>query len=445
MTKKKNIIILCLTAFVFILLVVFAVRIMGFGDDLNQDLQYTYTKSLGQFTEYIAQSVIALDKSQYCTTVAGHLSVAMQIMQAGTGAKVAMSYLPFSDNNSTSIESHISVASDFALYITEKTGRGEELSEDDRANYNILYEGMSQILDEFVEIRAQVESGNLSIGQTGSILSKSLNLPTPPVFDENLSDFTEQITEMASIIYNGPFSNHVENQESYFLKGKAEISESEALSKASKFLEEDVNSLQVISISEGNIPSFEIASKDGVIRITKVGGEVLYYKKSHETSQSTMSYEKALEQAKVILQKNGYTDVVETYYVINDNTCTINFASVYENVTMYPDLIKVTVELNEGKMVEFSANGYIMNHKDRTDTLPMLSEAQAAESISELLDIQKIYVAVISTGGGEEALCYEFLCLNENSEEVLVYINGENGLEEDIFLINRTEQGVLVK
>ena len=51
-------------------------------------------------------------------------------------------------------------------------------------------------------------------------------------------------------------------------------------------------------------------------------------------------------------------------------------------------------------------------------------------------------LAVIPTEWESEVLCYEFKGKNEN-QEFLVYINAENGKEEDILIITNTPNGTL--
>ncbi len=445
MNRRRNVIIVAVLGIVFMLFIFLGFRAFEAGNAYNQDLQYTYTKSLGQFTEYLSKTVNALDKSKYCQTVSGHLSIAMQIMESGTGAKVAMSYLPFSENSSETVETHISTAYDFALYMSEKTGRNEEVTQEDRDNYQILYEGMLAIFEEFSEIRSEIELGNYSLGKTGSILSKTLNLPQSPQFDSGLADFSQQITDMAVIEYDGQFSEHIENRVPLYLEGKEEVTQEEALELAAKFLGVEVDSLSYNGMSEGSITAYEIVGDNSTIRITKQGGEALYYKKYNETTTANHSYETALEKAKETLKEAGYEDIAETHYVINDNICTINFASVQEDVIMYPDLITISVELDKGEMVEFFSEGYLMNHKEREDLVPALDENTASQSVSKDLKIENIDVAIIPSSGKNEVLCYEFICLDEDDRAILVYINGENGLEENIFIVNRTEFGSIVE
>ena len=42
-------------------------------------------------------------------------------------------------------------------------------------------------------------------------------------------------------------------------------------------------------------------------------------------------------------------------------------------------------------------------------------------------------------------LTYEYLCQAENGEEVLVYLNADTGMEEQILILLRSDNGVLTR
>ena len=42
-----------------------------------------------------------------------------------------------------------------------------------------------------------------------------------------------------------------------------------------------------------------------------------------------------------------------------------------------------------------------------------------------------------------ETLCWEFSCEGEDDDQVLVYINAENGMEEEILILLEDETAVL--
>ena len=44
----------------------------------------------------------------------------------------------------------------------------------------------------------------------------------------------------------------------------------------------------------------------------------------------------------------------------------INFAYEKDHTTYYPDLIKVSVSLENGEIISFHQRGYLANHRERT-------------------------------------------------------------------------------
>ncbi|MBQ1991495.1 MAG: germination protein YpeB, partial [Clostridia bacterium] len=69
---------------------------------------------------------------------------------------------------------------------------------------------------------------------------------------------------------------------------------------------------------------------------------------------------------------------------------------------------------------------------------------QALKSVSRELSVVSSKKALIPLANGKEVHCYEFTCTGKDDENVLVYINGETGLEEQIFILLQSDGGYLV-
>lgn len=445
MTKKARTILIAVLALAALIIGLFIYRCVSVGESYRLQLEHGYSRSLGDLTEYLRDMENALQKARYVATPTGQSSVAATLRQAGGGAKAAVSSLPFSNDNGAQIEKSISVIEDFALYIGRKSAEGEALSKEDYDAFKTLSKHVKTIGDAFEDIRKKAADGILSLGETQRFLSRAMNLPSLPGFDEGLSDVSKDLSSLPTMLYDGPFSDHVEKRESVYLKDKKEIGEQEAIKKAAEFLKAEESELKIKYETQGALAAYEIEGPDHVIRITKKGGEPVFYKKDLDVQDAKLTYEEALERALKILEESGYKNMKESYYVINDNTCTINFAASDSDVVFYPDLIKVTIELNEGGMVEFNATGYLMNHKERQNLIPQIAEDTAADSLSENLEIKKIATAIVPSPGGAERLCYEFTCkATDENLDIIVYINGSTGLEESIFIITKSDGGQLV-
>lgn len=83
----------------------------------------------------------------------------------------------------------------------------------------------------------------------------------------------------------------------------------------------------------------------------------------------------------------GYSNMESTYYAINNNICTINFAYKTENTTYYADLIKVGVSMDNGKIVSLEAQGYLTNHIKRKGFDCKLTKSEAQSKLSKILKL----------------------------------------------------------
>ena len=132
----------------------------------------------------------------------------------------------------------------------------------------------------------------------------------------------------------------------------------------------------------------------------------------------------------------------ETYYLKQEGIMTINYAYVQNDVVMYPDLIKVKVALDNGDILGVETTGYLNNHTERNLSNVKISIDEAKKTLNNRLNIESQGMAVIPTEWQSEILCYEFKGKVQDTE-FLVYINAENGREEDILVIKDTPNGIL--
>ena len=134
--------------------------------------------------------------------------------------------------------------------------------------------------------------------------------------------------------------------------------------------------------------------------------------------------------------------MASSYFEKINNIATINFAYVQDNVKCYSDLVKVRVSLDNGEIMGFESKGYLMSHSERTLNAPTLSEEEARASISSNLEVTMTGLALIPKDSLEEVLCYEFKG-NHNGKNFIIYINADNGREENILLLIESEDGIL--
>ncbi len=421
---------------------VFITRLLDIGDNYLNHLEISYRGALGQLGDNLEKTSLTLKKIKYSSGNNLQNKATDTIISCCSAAKSSAATLPFSENNSDKIESLLSVCEDYARFIGNKIAKDESPTEEELDNFNTLSLYIDKLKEECGNIRNNLGSSmdGKSISTVLSVFNRDLALPEGDKFDAALKKFSEESENFQGFIYDGPFSSHIKRRTALYLENKEEITKEDAIKIAADFLDTEASLLKCEFETEGALAAFEITGENLKAMVTKKGGEISFAKKVGNYTESNLNYENALREAKEFLNESGFTDIKETSFVINDNTCTINFYPVENKVLLYPDLIKVTLELKEGKMVEYEAEGYLMNHRERENLSPLLSPEEAKNSINKNLNIKRYTLALIPTDGGNEILCYEFTCEYadaDNNEEILVYINAETGAEEQLFFINR--------
>ena len=163
---------------------------------------------------------------------------------------------------------------------------------------------------------------------------------------------------------------------------------------------------------------------------------------NRDVNSEIISQEEANQIGKDFLSSRGFPNMKETYYMKQEGIVTINYAYNQEGVVIYPDLIKVKIALDNGDILGIETTGYLNNHCDRNLGNIKITKDDAKKVLNSKLNIESEGLAIIPTEWQTEILCYEFKG-KINDTEFLVYINAENGNEEDILVIKDTPNGIL--
>jgi len=86
----------------------------------------------------------------------------------------------------------------------------------------------------------------------------------------------------------------------------------------------------------------------------------------------------------------------------------VNYAYSQDDVTIYSDLIKVKIALDNGEILGFESAGYLNCHEKRNIPKNIITEAKAKEDLNPRLEIKSGNLAIIPTEYNTEKLCWEF-------------------------------------
>ena len=121
--------------------------------------------------------------------------------------------------------------------------------------------------------------------------------------------------------------------------------------------------------TNGDVATFDfnvdIDGKHFVAQVSKRGGLLITLSGYAESGDAIIGKEQALELAKNFANNIGFENMDYVWLEIHENVAYINLASFQGDVILYPDLIKVKVDLTSQEVIGFEALNYALNHVER--------------------------------------------------------------------------------
>ncbi len=398
-------------------------------------------RALISLDEYLGDISASLEKAAYISTPTMLSSLATELWRDSAEAKNSLSELPSSNNSIANTYKFLSQVGEYVMSLERKSANGEVLTEKERKQLVELQDLANELSEKISSMCYGMQNGTFSFEKKNTTLLKTSDLSSN-VFDE-FDDVEQTLSNLPSLVFDGPFSNHIENTEPKALKNKEEITKNKASKIAKDVCKSD--ELDFAFEEDGNIPCYVFKSENCTVAITKQGGFPLYMLNSDFAGEANIKYEDAVKKAKKYLEKIGYKNMSESYYFTDDGICTINFAYSQDGITCYADLIKVSVNLQNGEISSFDATGYLSSHKKRTVPKAKFTLEEGKEKLYNGLTVVEADTCFAPNDWGKESLCYEYLCKAQDGQDLLVYLNALTGEEENVLILLYSDGGVLTK
>ena len=150
------------------------------------------------------------------------------------------------------------------------------------------------------------------------------------VFQDVEADFPE----VPTLVYDGPFSEHLTNRTPKMLEGMPQADEATAREAAASFLDLKPDIFTLASAGEGALPTYGFSALvDGGtvwVEVTRTGAQVLSVINDRPVGEAVLSAEEGQAQAAAFLSEHGFPDMAPSYYIQRDNVLTVNFAAVQD-------------------------------------------------------------------------------------------------------------------
>ena len=381
-----------------------------------------------------------LQKGMYTNSISMLSDLSEKLCSDAATAKNSLSRLPVDELDLTETYRFLSQVGNYSKALAEKCAEGGSLTAEERANIAALYEYAGKLSGNMWDIEQRIENGRITLSDTIYAASQ-LEADNPVSVTDGFTDFAVNDTSFPTLIYDGPYSDHIMEKSPLMLKNKENIDANEALRLAKKL--SDSSDMKLLTQEDGKMPSYVFSDGTRTAAVTKAGGMYSYMISTRNVGKQTITAKEAVTRAKDYLSELGIRGLTDSYYEIRNGICVVNLAAEQNGITMYTDLIKVGVALDNGEVISFDMRGYLTNHTIRELPQPKISAKLAETLVSGSLTPISTKLCVIPSSGQNEVFCYEVRCTGENGENILVYLNAETGREEQILILKIGRGGVL--
>lgn len=413
-------------------------------------LENGYRHAFAELSANLNELDVALQKGIYATSPSMLGALCTQIYGKAMSAQMALGELPYSNIELEQTAAFLAKAGDYAAALSRSAAVTGVCSDEQREALRGLSAGASDLSARVAGLQSDLMGGAVTLED---LEAAEARLSAAEGGGHTLADSSYQTVEsdfpeLPSLIYDGPFSEHIAGLTPAMLEGREDVTQDEARLAAARFLDLKPELFTLVSAGSGRLPTYSFSAMvDGgelYVEVTRRGGLVVELLHSRPVESAALSREEAVAAAAAFLTSRGYPNMTESYFIDQGNVLTINFAAQQGEVLCYPDLVKVSVALDNGRVVGFESEGYLMNHTLRDLPRSPVSLGKAQAALSPELDILSHRLALIPTGGEYEVLTHEFKCQSADGRHVLVYINAQTGQEEKILILLEDESGTLV-
>lgn len=418
------------------------------SQNYKRQIELSRQRALSELSESVDTIVIVLQKGQYSSSAQTMSKLSASLNAEARCAKAALSEIESSGLYTADIYKFLSQIGDYTNSVTTKLSTDGKTADSDSKAMTSLLSYARELSSSLDSIRSSYYNGTLTFEKSKSNLSLYDNREDDEtvLFSDSFSTAQQGLQDYPTLVYDGPFSDHMSNREPKALNSLSEVTRAEAKAYTAKILNVPQSKLREESDESGALYLYRFSTDNMTVGVTKNGCKLCYIINSDYQGESTISQSSAVERGEKYLRGLGYHGMIDSYYSTYDGLCTVNYAYEKSGAICYPDLIKVGISLETGEVVSFDARTYLMNHTDRSIARQNDEQLEKAkEKLNSKLQVMSSKTALIPTQSDKEYLCFEFHCKASDGQEVLIYIDCETLEEREILILLYTDGGVLTQ
>ena len=429
---------------------VLAVTTLGFGIgygvaesakmNYEQELENVYENNFYDLVDSVNNLENKVSKIINTTSSTYQRKTLLEVSRNASEAEISVSYLPFSQSDIQETVKMINQISGYTSTLAEKLVSGEPLTESEITTLENIHQNLIELKNQLNEFARRLNEGF-------SILDSSANLDSGSnEFSRTLSSLKNNDIEYPTMIYDGPFSDSVVNSPVRGLTGKAVNHEEASQSAQESF--KNIATIEFEGETNGRFETYNFRIKNAddemlYVQVTKIGGHILTVSGAGRDGDEQIDKAKAKDIALEFASENGVEDAEVVWSDQIGSDVYLNIAPKQSGVILYPDLVKVKVNLVSGTVVGYDATPYFTNHVERSLSKGSLSSSTAIGKVPSYFEIVQSRLVLSPLDYNREVVCMEVEATREDGTYYF-YFNAQSGELENVLKVIETDNGNLL-
>lgn len=414
-----------------IAVVMSGIILLGFGTLMKErnekinSLEAVYEHSFYDLVSEVNDIEIKLDKLSVSNSAKYQRELLGELVVSSELAESCVSQLAQGEDSMQATSRFINQVGDYAKSLQKKVDSGTPLNSSDKKSLDSLREVSANVGRKLALMRDKI----------GEDYDFTLNT------DNVGRDFNEMdlSIEYPELIYDGPFSDAVTNATPKGISDKV-ISSTKGFAIASGAIDVEHDELTFQGEWSGKIKSLNYADGETTVKLA-MDGTLLMYSTPSSVGGDNFREVQCVEIASKYLERIGFKSMSPVWYSNYGGNIFINFVHEQDGVLFYPDMVKVKVSGETGKVVAFEGMAYAYNHIERSTPNAVVGE-EVARSRADGVVVNSIRLAVVPQGMGE-ILTYEVFG-EVGEKKYFIYVDATTGEEINILSVIDSEQGDLL-
>ncbi|WP_366924749.1 germination protein YpeB [Metallumcola ferriviriculae] len=436
---------------------VLVISLLGWGlhqyrsrRQIEQVLNAKYQQAFFNLLEHVEQSQVLLAKNLLTNSPDNQVTLLSDIWYESNSAQSSLGQLPVSQPFMDQTAKFLTQVGAYSQTLLGRVTLGNPLTPEQLDTLTAFHNNMGNLSLELQKMHRSLAEGNVTWQNLKKEAQEKLPEGETPPGEESFRTINQEIMQNQPVlIYDGPFSDHLEMTQPKGLTGK-NISVSEAKQVLTSFTDLPVNNdgwrIKTRSNPGGKIPAYSFALTNGNINaaadISKTGGHVIWMTVSRSFAKPTLTPEQVKKAALSFMKERGFNKLTTSFMKLSRDTATVVLVPIEQDILIYPDQIKLEIALDNGQVTGYDALGYLMAHHRRNFPKALISKEGARSKLMNSFEVTGSRLALIPSASSKEVLAWEFRG-KFHQDTFYIYINAVTGHEETIFQIFSSSQGQL--